>query len=447
MISAPVPGQLSVSVIGCGYLGAVHAATMAEMGHHVVGLDVDGARIAALNTGVAPFYEPGFGDLLAAGLDSGRLSFTQDPSRVADCDVHFLCLGTPQRDDGLGADLSYIDSALDHLIPFLERREAPTIVVGKSTVPVGTARAIHGRLAPIPGVDLLWNPEFLREGTAVQDTLRPDRLVYGTASAGEDATTAMLDQVYRSIIDHGSPRLIMSFESSELVKVSANSFLATKISFINAIAELCDSSGADVSDVAAAIGLDDRIGPKFLRAGIGFGGGCLPKDLRAVISRAGELGASDSFGFLREVDAINMGRREYVLRLARSALDGRLEGRRVAVLGAAFKPHTDDIRDSPALDIALRLHGEGASIVVTDPAALDAVHQRHPGLPTVPTADEALRGAELVLLLTEWEEYTTLDPAAGAALTSRPLILDGRGALDLPRWRKAGWECIALGRP
>ncbi|GAA1722859.1 UDP-glucose/GDP-mannose dehydrogenase family protein [Brachybacterium phenoliresistens] len=447
---APAPGPLAVSVIGCGYLGAVHAASLAQIGHRVTGLDVDADRIGALAAGRAPFHEPGFSEVLARGVEEGQLSFTVDPGDLAGCDVHFLALGTPQREDGLGADLRYIDAALDALEPHLRSRAGrPTLVVGKSTVPVGTARRIAQRLAPIPGVHLVWNPEFLREGFAVADTLRPDRLVYGVADPdGADAAVAvaLLDAVHRPLLEAGVPRLVVNYESAELVKVSANSFLATKISFINAIAELCDITGADVSDVAEAIGMDDRIGPKFLRAGIGFGGGCLPKDLRGLISRAGELGAVDSFAFLREIDAINTGRREYALRLARRALDGRLEGRRVAVLGAAFKPDTDDVRDSPALDIALRLHGEGADVRLADPAALPGVRRRYPSLPTADTAEDALRGAELVLLLTEWPEYRALDPVRARVLVSRPVIIDGRGVLDLGSWRDAGWEALGLGR-
>jgi UDPglucose 6-dehydrogenase len=459
---------LTISVIGCGYLGAVHAAAMAELGHRVIGLDVDAQRVAALSAARPPFHEPGFAELLARTVGSGRLTFTTDYADLAGADVHFLALGTPQRADGLGADLSMIESALDSLLPLLAAREgARTLIVGKSTVPVGTARRLHERVAGAtgsggtagsggaagtpgtPGTTVVWNPEFLREGFAVSDTLRPDRLVYGLADpegAEAEHEVALLDRVYAPLLATSIPRKVYSLESAELVKVSANSFLATKISFINAISELCDITGADVADVAEAIGMDERIGRKFLRAGVGFGGGCLPKDLRGLISRAGELGAVDSFAFLRDIDAINTGRREYMLRRARAALGDSLEGKRVTVLGAAFKPGTDDVRDSPALDIAVRLAGEGADVSITDPAALANVRARFPSLRATADVEEALAGAELVLLLTEWPLYRDLDPARAGTLVAARRLIDGRNVLDLAAWRRAGWDASGLGR-
>ncbi|MCW1805151.1 UDP-glucose dehydrogenase family protein [Brachybacterium squillarum] len=449
MTAAQPASVLTLSVIGVGYLGAVHAAAMAELGHQVIGLDIDAERIASLNEGRAPFHEPGFEEVLRRNVDAGRLRFTTDYADLADADVHFLALGTPQRADGLGADLSYIESALDALVPLLKARGGkPTLIAGKSTVPVGTARELHARITTIDGVALAWNPEFLREGFAVEDTLRPDRLVYGVADQGNaSAEISLLDAVYAELIDLDIPRKVYNFESAELVKVSANSFLATKISFINAISELCDVTGADVTDVAEAIGMDDRIGSKFLRAGIGFGGGCLPKDIRGLLSRAGELGAVDSFAFLRDIDAINTGRREYVVRLAKRLLDGTLDGKRVAVLGAAFKPDTDDVRDSPALDIALKLYSEGAKVSITDPAANENVRRRYPSFHVEDSVEDTLRDAELVLLLTEWKEYRELDPASVLDLVATAQIIDGRNALDLAAWRAAGWQVEALGRP
>lgn len=449
MTAAQPSSALTLSVIGVGYLGAVHAAAMAELGHQVIGLDIDAERIASLNEGRAPFHEPGFEEVLRRNVDAGRLRFTTDYADLADADVHFLALGTPQRADGLGADLSYIESALDALTPHLKARNGkPTLIAGKSTVPVGTARELYARVSSIDGISLAWNPEFLREGFAVEDTLRPDRLVYGVADQGNaSAEISLLDAVYAELIDLDIPRKVYNFESAELVKVSANSFLATKISFINAISELCDVTGADVNDVAEAIGMDDRIGSKFLRAGIGFGGGCLPKDIRGLISRAGELGSVDSFAFLRDIDAINTGRREYVVRLAKRLLDGTLDGKRVAVLGAAFKPDTDDVRDSPALDIALKLYSEGAKVSITDPAANENVRRRYPSFHVEDSVEETLRDAELVLLLTEWKEYRELDPASVRDLVVTAQIIDGRNALDLSAWRAAGWQVEALGRP
>ncbi|GAA1488753.1 UDP-glucose dehydrogenase family protein [Brachybacterium sacelli] len=461
---------MKISVIGVGYLGAVHAASMAELGHDVIGLDIDAPRVQRLTAGEAPFHEPGFAALLRRGLDSGRLRFTTDHDELADADAHFLGLGTPQRADGFGADLSALHAAVDALATVLSRRGGtPTIVVGKSTVPAGTARDLAVRLEQVPGVRLLWNPEFLREGYAVRDTLSPDRLVYGVrhpessgadgqagdgqragaegdASGSSELEVGMLDAIYAPLLEAGVTRLVMGFEAAELVKVSANAFLATKISFINAIAELCEATGADVTDVAGALGMDDRIGGKFLRAGVGFGGGCLPKDIRALIAGAEDLGLGQSVGFLREVDAINQRRRVRVVEMAREML-GPLRGRRITVLGAAFKPDSDDVRDSPALEIASRLMAAGAQVTVTDPEALENARHHVEGLVTVADTAEALRGAELVMLLTEWRRYRDLHPAEAAALVAAPRIIDGRTVLDPRAWREAGWDLRALGRP
>ena len=438
-----------VSVIGVGYLGAVHAAAMAELGHDVIGLDVDSGRVAAMQAGRAPFHEPGFEEILRRGLAAGRLRFTTDYAEIAHADVHFLGLGTPQRADGFGADLRSLEAAVASLAAVLPARGgAPTLVVGKSTVPAGTARRLRDQLTAVPGADLMWNPEFLREGFAVQDTLAPDRLVYGVAAPGTlaaDAHVALLDAVYAQLIAAEVPRLVMGFETAELVKVSANAFLATKISFINAIAELCEATGGDVTDVARAIGMDDRIGGKFLRAGIGFGGGCLPKDIRAFIASAEDLGVGEALGFLREVDAVNQRRRVRVVELARELL-GDLAGRRITVLGAAFKPDSDDVRDSPALEVASRLMSAGAHVTVTDPEALDNAATRVPGLVGEADTEQALAGAELVLLLTEWSEYKGLDPVRVRNLVAAQRMIDGRNVLDPRAWRDAGWEIRSLGR-
>ena len=363
--------------------------------------------------------------------------------------MHFLGLGTPQRADGFGADLRSLEAVVPSLAAVLPARGgAPTLVVGKSTVPAGTARRLRAQLTAVPGADLMWNPEFLREGFAVQDTLAPDRLVYGVAepdTPAADAQVAMLDAVYARLIAGEVPRLVMGFETAELVKVSANAFLATKISFINAIAELCEATGGDVTDVARAIGMDDRIGGKFLRAGIGFGGGCLPKDIRAFIASAEDLGVGEALGFLREVDAVNQRRRVRVVEIARELL-GDLAGRRITVLGAAFKPDSDDVRDSPALEVVSRLMSAGAHVTVTDPEALDNAAKRVPGLVGEPHTEQALAGAELVLLLTEWREYRGLDPVRVRKLVAAPRMIDGRNVLDPGVWREAGWEIRSLGR-
>lgn len=437
---------MRISVIGCGYLGAVHAACMAKLGHEVVGIDVDERKIADLSAAKAPFYEPGLEALLQDVQATGRLSFTTDMAAAEGSAVHFICVGTPQKKGENGADLTYVDAATLNLLPYLAPGD---IVVGKSTVPVGTAARLSGLVGEQqPLAHLVWNPEFLREGHAVSDTLRPDRFVYGVDGGSEDHTAvAVLDEVYAAPLSGGTPRLVTDLPTAELVKTAANSFLATKISFINAMAELCEAAGADVTHLADAIGMDDRIGRKFLNAGIGFGGGCLPKDIRAFMARAGELGADQALTFLREVDAINMRRRSRVVELTRELCGGSLLGMRITVLGAAFKPESDDVRDSPALSIAAQLQLQGAVVTVTDPKALPNAARRFPELQYVENVDSALEKADAVLLLTEWQEYRDLDPHLLRDSVSYPRILDGRNVLDPGKWRSAGWQYRGLGRP
>ena len=436
---------MKISVIGCGYLGAVHAASMAELGHEVVGIDVDERKVASLQQAKAPFYEPGFEELLTRTLATGRLSFSADMAAAAGAQVHFVCVGTPQKRGEYAADMRYVQDATESLIGVLEPGD---LVVGKSTVPVGTAARLAELVeGKVPGAILAWNPEFLREGFAVQDTLHPDRLVYGLP-AGPDGerARALLDEVYAAIVEVGTPQVVTDYATAEMVKTAANSFLATKISFINAMAELCEATGADVKQLADAIGHDDRIGRKFLNAGLGFGGGCLPKDIRAFMARAGELGADQALTFLREVDNINMRRRIRMVDLAREVCDGSLVGKRVAVLGAAFKPDSDDIRDSPALNVAAQLQLQGAAVRVTDPAAGDNIRRSWPQLDVAETAEEAAQGADAVLVLTEWKQYRELDPATFGKVVRQKRILDGRNALDRSAWTAAGWSYRALGR-
>ncbi|ABS05363.1 UDP-glucose 6-dehydrogenase [Kineococcus radiotolerans SRS30216 = ATCC BAA-149] len=442
--------SMRMTVIGCGYLGAVHAACMAELGHEVIGIDVDPEKIAALQAARAPFYEPGLPELLERTMATGRLRFTTDIAEAAGSAVHFVCVGTPQKKGEFAADMKYVDAAVDALIPHLGAGE---LVVGKSTVPVGTAARLASRIADrAPDTEgLAWNPEFLREGHAVEDTLTPDRLVYGVDGGADTAegkrAKALLDEVYATPLKRGTPLIVTDYQTAELVKVAANSFLATKISFINAMAELCEKVNADITQLADAIGHDDRIGRKFLNAGLGFGGGCLPKDIRAFMARAGELGADQTLTFLREVDSINMRRRIRMVDLAREVCDGSLIGRRVAVLGAAFKPLSDDIRDSPALNVAAQIRLQGGDVVLTDPAALDNARKAVPDISYAETVEDAVRGADVVLLLTEWKEYRDLEPATISGLVKNKRILDGRNALDPARWRAAGWTYRALGRP
>lgn len=435
---------MRLSVIGCGYLGAVHAAAMASLGHDVVGIDVDREKVAALASGAAPFFEPRLAELIAEGLSTGRLRFSARMADAGGADVHFLAVGTPQAPGAHSADLRYVDAAVDDLLPHLRPGD---VVAGKSTVPVGTAGALAARISPT-GATLVWNPEFLREGWAVHDTLTPDRLVVGAESdaAGERAVWILRD-VYGAAVESGVPFLVTDLATAELVKGAANAFLATKISFINAMAEIAEASGADVALLADALGHDTRIGRRYLGAGIGFGGGCLPKDIRAFAARADELGRGEAVGFLREVDTINLRRRDRAVQLVVDALGGLVFGRRIAVLGAAFKPFSDDVRDSPALDVAVRLRGLGADVVVTDPAAVDNAAKAHPQLGYARDRDEALREADAVVVVTEWDEYRRdLSPEHAGALVRGRVIVDGRNCLDSTAWRAAGWQYHGMGR-
>ena len=432
---------LTLSVVGCGYLGATHAACMSSLGFTVVGVDTDPEKVALLQSGKLPFYEPGLDTLLEQEMKTGRLSFTTDFSAVKDADVHFVCVGTPQSKDGLAADLTYVKSAVAAIAPHLKEG---SLVVGKSTVPVGTAQGLRDELAKsAPQADLAWNPEFLREGFAVEDTLTPNRLVVGVAN---DRAEEILKEVYEPVIALGTPWIRADLPTSELVKVAANSFLATKISFINAMAEVCEAAGGDVTVLAKAIGYDPRIGNRFLQAGIGFGGGCLPKDIRAFMARAEELGAKQALEFLREIDAINLRARQRVIDVVRGELSEDLTKYKIAVLGATFKPDSDDVRDSPALDIAAQLQAAGAIVVVHDPQGIEPARRRFPNLQYQEVVTDALKDADLILHLTEWKEYRQIDPAAIASLVKSKIIIDGRNMLDRTMWRNAGWKFHALGR-
>jgi UDPglucose 6-dehydrogenase len=351
-------------------------------------------------------------------------------------------VGTPQKKGEYAADMAYVDAAFEGLAKALT---GPALVIGKSTVPVGTASRLRARYADIaPQAEIAWNPEFLREGFAIEDTLHPDRLVIGVTS---EAAEAQLREVYAPMLAEGIPLVVTDFATAELVKVSANSFLATKISFINAMAEVCEAAGADVMQLSKALSYDARIGGRFLVPGLGFGGGCLPKDIRAFMARSGELGVDQALAFLKEVDAINMRRRARMVDLAREQCDGSLLGKRVAVWGAAFKPNSDDIRDSPALNVAASIHLQGAQVTVYDPKAMDNARKMYPTLSYAQSAEEAAEGAHVVLHLTEWQEFRDLDPAAVRELVKNPHIVDGRNALDNEKWRAAGWTYRALGRP
>ncbi len=434
--------MLTLSVIGTNYLGATHAVGMAELGFNVIGLDTDERKIEALAAGRLPFYEPGLPELLKKNLDSGRLRFTTSIEQISDADVHFLCVGTPQRRDGNAADLTYVFSAVEAIAKVAK---SGSLIVGKSTVPVGTAELLIAKIHQInPSLDLAWNPEFLREGFAIEDTLHPNRIVVGVQS---DLAEATLRQVYEKLLAEQIPWIRSDLRTAELVKTAANAFLATKISFINAMAEVCDVAGADVMTLATAIGYDPRIGNRFLQAGIGFGGGCLPKDLRSFMARAEELGAKEALDFLSDIDSINLRARHRMVDLAVAELDGNPVDKKVFVLGAAFKPNSDDVRDSPALEIAEGLAKLGANVVIHDPKALDKAKERFPHLQFSDDLNQSALGADLVLHLTEWLEYRELDPAELGKLVSRRRIIDGRNALSPAKWQNAGWTYLAPGRP
>lgn len=452
---------MRMTVFGTGYLGATHAACMADMGHDVLGVDVAPDKIQALSEGRVPFFEPGLPEILTRNIEAGRLRFTTDYAEAAEfADVHFIGVGTPQRKGSYAADTTYVNAVIETLAPLVSGNHT---IFGKSTVPVGTAHELQQKADEITAastnsarITIAWNPEFLREGHAVKDTLHPDRIVLGLGGdnsnsadqAEQQRVEGLAREIYAPALDEGTPFLVMDLPTAELVKVSANAFLATKISFINAVSELCEIVGADVTALADAIGMDDRIGRKFLGAGLGFGGGCLPKDIRAFMARAGELGADQALTFLREVDAINMRRREKTVELARETLGGSLIGRNVTVLGAAFKPNSDDVRDSPALSVAGSLSLGGANVTVYDPQGMDNAAKIFPTLNYAPNVEEALSGAEIVIVATEWKQFQELDPVAAHKLVAgdNPTVLDGRNCLPREAWEAAGWKFLALGR-
>jgi UDPglucose 6-dehydrogenase len=433
-----------LSVMGTGYLGAVHAACMARLGHEVRAYDTDADKLARLAAGRSPFYEPGLDELLVEALESGRLTFTQSAAEaVSGAAVHFICVGTPQLPDSDAADVRFVNAAVETVAAHADR---DSVIVGKSTVPVGTAQRLTASAAITSSphrLEIAWNPEFLREGKAIEDTLSPDRLVFGVTS--EHAEKVLLE-VYGHMVDGGTPFVTTDLATAEMVKVAANSFLATKISFINAMAEVCEAVDADVVTLSKALGYDDRIGHKFLSAGLGFGGGCLPKDIRAFSARAGEVGASAALRFLHEVDKINIRRRERAVAVAGALVGGDFLGCNIAVLGAAFKPNSDDVRDSPALNVAAAMHLKGAYVRVHDPKAIANARTRFPTLTYCENLDEACANVDLIVLATEWEEYCTMDPVALRSVVNTPRLLDTRNAIDAGFWADAGWQVYALGR-
>ena len=432
---------MKICVVGLGYLGATHALAMAKLGHEVLGIDLDKNKVDYLNAGKVPFHEPGLQESLREALLEESVTFQTSFEMTKPAAVVFICVGTPQTGSGKSADTSFVFAAGESLAKVVTPE---TVVVGKSTVPVGTAAALRDRMSEVAGfsIHLAWNPEFLREGTALEDSLEPDRIVIGS---WDDYTSQKLKEVYKPILDRGTPLVEVDVPTAELVKVAANAFLATKVSFINAMAEIAEVSGADAVELAKAIGYDDRIGNKFLRNGIGFGGGCLPKDIRGFVARAEELGVGEAVSFLKDVDSINQRRRARVLSLAEQEL-GELKNKKVLMLGLSFKPDSDDMRDSPALDIALRLAQAGARVTAHDPVALSALGDKHPELIREQDLSAAAKDQELVVLGTEWSQYKAIEPKAFGDLVANKLIIDGRNVLDVAAWQAAGWRLIALGR-
>jgi UDPglucose 6-dehydrogenase len=437
---------LKLSVIGCGYLGAVHAAAMAELGHDVIAIDVDQAKIDMLSSAQAPFFEPGLPEILNSALKAGRLTFTTDMSKARDASVHFIAVGTPQQAGSNSADMTFVNAAVDSLIPFLDDTD---VVVGKSTVPVGTAERLETKLREAGSrAAMVWNPEFLREGFAVKDTITPDRLVFGiNKDLNFKQNLDVMKKVFSYAISEGTPVVVTDRNTAELVKIAANSFLATKISFINAMSEIAEATGANVTELADAIGYDERIGRKFLNAGIGFGGGCLPKDIRAFMARAEELGLAQSVSFLGDVDQINLRQRQRVINKVISMMGSDLSGSTVAVLGLAFKPQSDDIRDSPALDVAHQLAKLGARVRSFDPEAIPNAQRVAPELSFADSVETVLEGADIAVLVTEWPEFVSLDPHVVGNLMNHKRMVDARNVLDAVSWRDAGFVFGSMGRP
>jgi UDPglucose 6-dehydrogenase len=437
---------MRVSVIGCGHLGIPHAAAMAEIGHEVIGVDLDQTKIDRLNAGDCPIYEEGLPELLSTHTASGRLRFTTSLAEAAAfADVHFLAVGTPIDADGRSYDTGQVFGAARALAPHLTR---PCVIIGKSTVTVGTTRdlaALLARLSPAgESVEVVWNPEFLREGHAIEDTLRPDRIVAGVPSQhAED----VVREVYAPLLRNRIPLFVTDPPTAELIKGAANAYLGMKISFINGVADMCATAGADVHQLTEAIGVDPRIGRGGLNAGPGYGGGCLPKDVRAFTASARALGAHDAATLLRAAERVNEGRPAAALDLIEQTLGRTVDGVRVTVWGASFKAGTDDVRESPALAIATLMHQRGAQVTVHDPHAVPTALVRHPELDYTESLEESAKGAELIVLATEWPQFRDADPKALAALVTVPVLVDLRNLLHADVWRTAGWTVRQLGRP
>jgi UDPglucose 6-dehydrogenase len=436
---------VKTAVIGVGHVGLVTAACLARWGHEVVGMDDDRAKINTLESGSVPFYEEGLQDLVQEGVAAGRLTFTTDTREAIDgAEVVFVCVGTPSLPGG-GPNLRYVEAVGRNVAAFAEQ---DLVLVEKSTVPANTGAQLqqviareqhrHGQRVRI---SVASNPEFLREGVAVQDTLHPDRVVYGTS---DDWARDRLREVYATLVaEDGCPVVETDVPTAELIKHASNAFLATRISFINQVARICERVGADVETVAQGMGHDVRIGPHFLRAGIGYGGSCFPKDVDAFIHLARQVG--EDFRMLEEVRAVNTSMRELALEKLRGEL-WHLEAKTITILGGAFKPGTDDLREAPGLHIAAALVAEGAEVRVWDPVALGAVKQQHPELDVVEDLTAALEGAHAAIVATEWDELRELSATQIRDLLGYPIVIDGRNVFDPEAMRDAGIHYHGIGR-
>ena len=434
--------RMRIAMIGTGYVGLVSGACFADFGHHVVCVDKDPAKIAALDAGVMPIWEPGLEALVKANVDRGRLKFTTElEAGIAGAEAVFIAVGTPSRRGDGHADLTFVYAAVRELARALT---GPVVVVTKSTVPVGTgdeiARILAEENAP-EGTSVASNPEFLREGAAIRDFKIPDRIIVG---AEDDRTVAVLREIYRPLFLNQAPIVVTGRRTAELTKYAANAFLAMKISFINEIADLCEAVGADVQEVARGIGLDNRIGAKFLHAGPGYGGSCFPKDTLALLRTAEEAGVEQRI--IATVVAVNDDRKAAMADRVRTALGGDLAGKRIGLLGLTFKPNTDDMRDAPSIPLVEGLIAGGASVVAFDPVGREQAEPLLPGIEFVASPEAVADGADALVVVTEWDEFRGIDLGEMARRMRGTALVDLRNVYDPAEAERAGLTYRGIGR-
>ena len=432
---------MRVTMIGAGYVGLVSGACFADFGHQVTCIDKDAAKVKALNRGEIPIFEPGLAELVEANVRQGRLEFAGDTSRIGDAEAVFIAVGTPSRRGDGHADLTFVYEAVREIAPLLSKT---VVVVTKSTVPVGTGDEIENILREKrtdTAIQVVSNPEFLREGAAIQDFKHPDRIVIGTDDA---AARAVLAEIYRPLYLNAPPLLYVSRRTAELIKYASNAFLATKITFINEIADLCEKVGADVQEVARGMGLDNRIGGKFLHAGPGFGGSCFPKDTTALLKTAQDHGVA--LRLLEAVAAVNEQRKRAMARKVVAALGGSVRGKTIAVLGLTFKPNTDDTRDSPAIPLITALHDLGATVRGYDPAGMEQAKPLLPAMQYSTSAYAAAEGADAVVIATEWEQFRALDLSRLKRVMAQPVIVDLRNIYRDDEMKRAQFRYFGIGR-